>query len=329
MTNQLVNDSSSSYRVAIIGGGPAGLGVAQGLASRSVDGVILIERRDELGGVPIRYKRKPGGVPTFVDWTSGRVLFGEDLVKQLVDKLDDTNTSVSLQTQVLAVDASNNQLTLINPLRGKHTITAQSIVMACGAREKTAAERRWISGSRTARLFFTNQLVEWIDRYEKLPIQCPIILGSDLIAYSAVAKLRAAGAEEALLFDQSSRRRTSLPGRLYFRRWANPLWHGNVRDAALLGRDAVEGIRHARGRTHECDGATLSGELIPNSELAMLGGFQVELPSRRLVLDRNQQLSSSGWYAAGNILGGFHGALWCYYNGRRLAAKLTKYLEAS
>ena len=322
------NDKSDSYRVAIIGGGPAGLGVARGLASQSIDRVIVIERSDELGGVPARYLQKSGGVPTFVDWTGGRVLFGADLVKRLVAKLDDTNTEVLLQTQVLAVDSSKNQLTLVNPQRGKFQITAESIVMACGAREKTVAERRWISGSRAARLFFTNQLIEWIDRYDKLPLRRPLILGSDLIAYSAAAKLRAADSQEAVVLDESIRRKTPLPARLYFRRWANPRWCGNVCDARVIGPSAIEGITLDGGLTLECDGVTLSGELTPNSELAVLGGFQVELPSRSLVLDGHQQLSSPGWFAAGNILGGFHGALWCYFNGRRLAPKVAKYLAA-
>ena len=47
-----------SYRVAIIGGGPAGLGVARGLVSQGIAPVVLIERREQLGGVPARYKKK-------------------------------------------------------------------------------------------------------------------------------------------------------------------------------------------------------------------------------------------------------------------------------
>ena len=31
-------------------------------------------------------------------------------------------------------------------------------------------------------------------------------------------------------------------------------------------------------------------------------------------------------FAAGNILGGFHGAEWCYFNGQRAARSVVKYL---
>ena len=147
-----------TYRVAIIGGGPAGLGVANGLARRGIAPVIIIERRDELGGVPARYKKKPDSVPTFIDWTTGRVLVGQEFAERLVRKLDNTDTETLLQTQVLTIEPSPNRLTLVNPKRDRFQITAEAIVMCCGAREKTIAERRWISGSRAARVFFTSFL---------------------------------------------------------------------------------------------------------------------------------------------------------------------------
>ena len=55
------------FKVAIIGGGPAGIGVAGGLAKRGIGPVVLIERRAEVGGTPVGYRQKPGGVPTFVE----------------------------------------------------------------------------------------------------------------------------------------------------------------------------------------------------------------------------------------------------------------------
>ena len=102
------------------------------------------------------------------------------------------------------------------------------------------AERRWISGSRAARVFFTSHLIEFLDHHGKLPVRHPVILGSDLIAYSAAAKLRAAAAEEAQMLDQPNRCQTTLAARLYFRLWSNPRWRGDVQAASIRGRIATE-----------------------------------------------------------------------------------------
>ena len=47
--------------VAIIGSGPAGIGVATGLAARGVGPIVLLERWDRAGGVPAKYPHEPGG----------------------------------------------------------------------------------------------------------------------------------------------------------------------------------------------------------------------------------------------------------------------------
>ena len=215
----------------------------------------------------------------------------------------------------------------MNPRRGKFQIDSSAVVLASGARERTLAERQWISGSRPARVFFTNHLIEWLDRHGKLPARRSVILGSDLIAYSAAAKLRAGAADESVMLDRPRRRKASLAARLFFRRWANPQWRGHVHRAAINGSREVEGVTPEGAEALACDGIVLSGELVPNTELALLGGLAVDLPERRLVLDRAQRLSSPGWFAAGNVMGGSRGAQWCHFNGRRLARRVAGYLE--
>ena len=51
--------------------------------------------------------------------------------------------------------------------------------------------------------------------------------------------------------------------------------------------------------------------------------------ARKPVVVEDYQLSASGWFAAGNILGGFHGAEWCFFNGRRVARSVVNYLSKS
>ena len=159
----------------------------------------------------------------------------------------------------------------------------------------------------------------------------PVIIGSDLIAYAAAAKLKSAGAANAVVVDNRRRPQCSFFERLYFRRWSQPIFHGvDVKSVEVVGTKTASGVRLSKeDELIPCDGIVLCGELIPNSELALQGNLKVELPSRKPVFRRDYQLSESGWFAAGNMLGGFRGAEWCYFNGRRVARAVTKYLSQS
>ncbi len=313
------------FKVAIIGGGPAGIGVAVGLAKRGVGPVVLIERRAEIGGTPMGYRKKPGGVPTFVEWTRGRVVFGEELAGRLAKRLAHTGTAIQLSTKVTKIDPAEKRLTLLGP-EGVCDITADAVVLAAGAREQTPAEKGWLAGARTSRISFTRHLTGWLERHGLLPARKPVVMGSDLIAYSAAAKLREAGSDEPVMIDQRRSPGAGLFERLFFRRWTRPDWSGGVTAAEIKGDRSAAGVQSSDGQEWPGDGVMVCGELVPNTELALLGGLAVELPSRQLQLARGQALSQPGWFAAGNVLGGFHGAQWCYFNGRRVARAVSRFL---
>lgn len=314
------------FKVVIIGGGPAGIGTAVGLAKRGVGPVVLIERRAKLGGTPMGYRKKPGGVPTFVEWTRGRVVFGEELAGRMAKRLAKTDTAIRLGTQVTKIDPAEKRLTLLGT-EGVRELTADAVVLAAGAREQTPAEKGWLAGARTARVGFTRHVTGWLDRHGLLPARKPVVVGSDLIAYSAAAKLRAAGSDEPVMIDRRQSPSAGFFERLFFRRWTRPDWSGGVTAAGMKGDRAATGVQSSDGIEWPGDGVMVCGELVPNSELALLGGLAVELPSRQLQLAPGQAMSEPGWFAAGNVLGGFHGAQWCYFNGRRLAKRIATFLE--
>ena len=314
------------FKVVIIGGGPAGIGTAVGLAKRGVGPVVLIDRRAKLGGTPMGYRKKPGGVPTFVEWTRGRVVFGEELAGRMAKRLAKTDTAIRLGTQVTKIDPAEKRLTLLGP-EGVRELTADAVVLAAGAREQTPAEKGWLAGARTARVGFTRHVTGWLDRHGLLPARKPVVVGSDLIAYSAAAKLRAAGSDEPVMIDRRQSPSAGFFERLFFRRWTRPDWSGGVTAAGMKGDRAATGVQSSDGIEWPGDGVMVCGELVPNSELALLGGLAVELPSRQLQLAPGQAMSEPGWFAAGNVLGGFHGAQWCYFNGRRLAKRIATFLE--
>ena len=316
---------SQHFKVAIIGGGPAGIGVAVGLSKRGVGPVLLIERRTVLGGTPMGYQKKTGGVPTFVEWTRGRIVFGEELAGRMIQRLVNADTVIRLSTQVTKIDPAEKRLTLLG-LEGVCDVTADAVVLAAGAREQTLAEKGWIAGARISRIGFTRHLTSWLDGHGLLPVRNPVIMGSDLIAYSAAAKLREAGSNQPVMIDQRRSPRAGLFERLFFRRWTRPDWSGGVTVAEIKGDRSAAGIHSSDGQEWPGDGVMICGELVPNTELALLGGLAIELPSRQLQLAPGQALSQPGWFAAGNVLGGFHGAQWCYFNGRRVARAVSHFL---
>ena len=318
-------------QVAIVGGGPAGIGAAVQLSRLGVGPVVIVERRAELGGMPARYKEKAGGVPTFLASPVGPVVFGEVLARRLRARLATTDTRVWLESQVTGIRPEKVQLTVVGPAVGRVQVRADAVILACGARESSPAERGLMSGRRSARRFFTKNIVDWIDRHGCLPAARPMILGSDVLGYAAAAKLRSAGAQTPIVCAEGSRPSSHVWQRLYFRRWVKPQFRGGLgRCGAAIGASPATPSSSASDAAADpaaCDGLILSSQLVPNSELAMSAGLAMQPGSRQLEAAANGALSQPGWFAAGAILGGFHGAHWCRGNGVKVARAVVRYLR--
>jgi NADPH-dependent 2,4-dienoyl-CoA reductase/sulfur reductase-like enzyme len=323
------NAQEKRVRVAIVGGGPAGIGAAVGLAKHGIGPILLIERWDKLGGIPAKYPAKNGSVPTFVSYTRGRVLFGQQFVDGLLRQLVRTDVEVVLGTSVLEIDSQERRLTVVNPQEGKHVVKADAIVFATGAREQTAPERGGIAGSRRSPHLQTMQLLELLNRGKKLSWENAVIAGSDLVAYAAAAKLKVAGTEAISMVDAAAGPQTPLPARLYFRRWVRPEWH----PSSSLSIRPTSGARSRLELDDESqiptDALIICGQLVPNAELLVEAGIATKPPSHVPLIGSRGQLSSPGCFAVGNLLGGFHGGQWCYHNGLRMAKIVRSYLQQS
>ncbi len=320
--------STQKYKVIIIGGGPAGIGAAIKLHKNGVRPILVIERNQLVGGIPSFYKRKKGGVRTFVRWSRGGIpVFGQDYAEYLKKKITNTDVEIKLESHVIEINTKQKEVTWVSPSEGKVTAEAEAIVFATGGREKTIPERKWIAGARGSRVMFTKHLLGLSDLNNLHPVNQPLIIGSDVIAYAAAAKLRTGGAQNAKITDNKNFPDTPFYERLYFRLFSKPSFRGKQTSSVeIKGTVAANGVK-INDQFMDADGVIISGQLIPNSELALMGSLEVNIPSRIPVLDNNFQLSEQGWFATGNVIGGFHGAEWCYYNGKRVANSVTKYLS--
>ncbi len=321
-------NSTKHYKVIIIGAGPSGIGVAVKLNKSGIDSVVILERSEKIGGVPSLYKKKKGGVRTFVRWSRGGIpVFGQKYAGWLEKQILSTNVEVKLESQVVDIDSEAKTVTFVSPTEGKVKLSADAIIMANGAREENQAERKWIAGARPVRVLFTKQLLNLTDGNDLVPIKKPLIIGSDVIAYAAAAKLKANGADNAIIIDNRKTPKCPIHERLYFRLWNNPKYQGfEVDTIEIKGDKSAKGVL-INGKHFDCDGIVISGDLIPNSELALIGKLDIKVPSRIPVVNGDFQFSQSGWFVAGNMLGGFHGAEWAFFNGKKVGTSVLKFIS--
>ncbi|MDH5602644.1 MAG: NAD(P)/FAD-dependent oxidoreductase [Cyclobacteriaceae bacterium] len=317
------------FKAIIIGAGPSGIGVAVALSNQGVFPVAIIEREATVGGIPALYKGIKGGIKTFIRWSKGGIpIHGDRYAEWLEKKLSGTRTIVFLQSHVLETNTINKEVTLVNAIEGKVTLTAGAIILACGAREKSMTEKGWITGTRAENLYYGRQIVELESMHQLPPLKKPVILGSDVLAYAIAAKLTKAGARRIVILDETQKPKCTLLERLYFRRWTHPDFL-SVRGSNIevTGDNGASGIM-AGDREVSTDAIILGGDLVPNSELAIAGGLEVALPERIPVVSKGFILSQPGWFAAGNILGGSRGAEWCYHNGLKTGKKVAVLLSS-
>ena len=170
------------------------------------------------------------------------------------------------------------------------------------------------------------QLLDFLDGDHCLPSATPAVIGSDLIAWSAAAKLKAAGADQVAMLDQCTRPKSPFLAQLYFKRWCRPTWRSVTSGVSIEGNTFANGIDFRNGTSLKCDGVVLSGMLVPNSELMVSAGLDVKRSDRTPLLTQNHSLSEAGWFAAGNVIGGFHDAQWCYRHGMKIARTVAEYL---
>jgi pyruvate/2-oxoglutarate dehydrogenase complex dihydrolipoamide dehydrogenase (E3) component len=200
-------------------------------------------------------------------------------------------------------------------------------VLAVGAREVNTTERGWIAGSRSGRVFFTMQLLQLLHRQRQLGWKEPAVVGSDVIAYLAAAELKTAGAQRVQMFDALTKPEAPWLQRWYFRRWVNPRWEPASSLVLTTGKEGEQGAELAGGRCVPCDALVVSGGLVPNAELLVEAGLDLETSTGVPRVDRGGRLASPGWFVAGNAVGGFHGGHWAYHHGLRVAKNVARYLH--
>lgn len=306
--------------VIVIGAGPAGLGAATALA-RAGRRVLVLEREADPGGIPRHCGHYPFGMREF-----SRILRGPAYAARLAGAALAAGVTIRTRTTVTALLPGG--VVEVTCDAGPETLSARAVLLATGVRESSRAARL-IGGVKPGGVISTGALQGMVYLNGQAPFARPVILGTEMVAFSALLTCRHAGIRPLAMIEPAGRTTARWPAHWLARVLGVPI-HFDSDIAAIHGRARVTGVTLSTpGGTLDlpADGVIVSGGFRPDAALLRGGHLAVDPGSGGPVIDAFGRLSDPVYFAAGNLLRGVETAGWCWSEGRRTARAILEALD--
>lgn len=314
---------TQAFDVVVIGGGPAGMATALA-AHKAGARVAIVEREQHLGGI-LRQCIHPGfGLSHFK-----QELTGPEYAQRFIDQVRATDIALFLGSMVIEIDSDEGEavgtlnadktagatavhtVTLMSRT-GMLQLTGRAVVLAMGCRERTRSEIK-IPGSRPAGVFTAGLAQRYINIENLKPGSRAVILGSGDIGLIMTRRctlegISVEGVYELMPYANGLRRNVKN----CLDDFGIPL-HLSTTVTRVIGHDRVEAVEVSQvdehlvpiagtGRIVPCDTLLLSVGLIPENELSVAAGVELDPRTRGAVVDQSLQTGVPGIFACGNVL---------------------------
>lgn len=291
--------------VIIIGGGPAGLAAAVELHKKGVTDVLILEREKHLGGILRQCIHDGFGLTRF-----HTTLSGPEYAQRFIDEAE--RLRIPYRTDTTVLEITEDKVVTAASRDGLRQYQAKTVILTMGCRERTRGALG-IPGERPAGVFTAGVAQAYMNLYNRMPAKEVVILGSGDIGMIMARRLTLEGAHVQAVFEIQPIP-SGLPRNIEqcLNDYGIPLYlshtitniHGDSRLTGVTVSEVDEKMRPIPGteKEYSCDTLILSVGLIPENELSMDAGVQLDARTKGAVVDEHFQTSVDGIFAAGNVL---------------------------
>jgi NADPH-dependent 2,4-dienoyl-CoA reductase/sulfur reductase-like enzyme len=320
------------YDIVIIGGGPAGLAAAIEARKNGIEGVLVLERDRELGGILQQCIHNGFGLHIFKE-----ELTGPEYAERFINELQELGIEYKLDTMVLEV-TPGRLVKAINTEDGVLNLQAGAVVLAMGCRERTRGAIL-IPGGRPAGVLTAGTAQRFVNMEGYMVGKRVVILGSGDIGLIMARRMTLEGAEvlavaELMPYSGGLTRNIvqcledyDIP--LYLSHTITNI-EGYDRLEAVTIAQVDEGYRPIPGteKRYECDTLLLSVGLIPENELSRGAGVELHPLTGGPVVNESMETSVPGIFACGNVVHVHDLADWVTEESRRAGRSAARFVKA-
>jgi thioredoxin reductase len=312
--------------VIVVGGGPAGLACAVELRQRGVAHVVVLDREERGGGIPRHCAHQGFGVRDL-----RRALSGPTYAKRYVELAERAGVDIRVETMVTGW-SPDGSLEVTAP-EGRESLRASAIILATGCRERPR-HARLVPGSRPEGVLTTGLLQQLVElRSQRIGTRA-VIVGAEHVSFSALLTLVHAGVKVAGMATELPRHQ-SLPGAALGAalRYRVPLWTRTalteIRGLPRVEEVELRDLGTGRTRAVTCDTVVFTADWIPDHELSVTAGLELDPGTRGPQVDTALRTTRAGLFAAGNLLQGAEPADVAALSGRHAAVAVAGWLNQS